>query len=340
MYRLIILICLIVLGATLESPGQKKRSGDFFKFKNKRIKANQEEDSIIIDVKGLFVIDDLYLDSLEWKEQKELEALLKEQADTAQIVLSYEVPIEVAEQIFIDSVWVTLKEYYSTWSSTDVNPYHIDGEKFKDTLRLPLIFEKPNLAWSLPLEKIEVTSPFGLRRWKWHYGDDFRLVVGDSVRASFDGVVRISKYNYRGYGHYVLVRHYNGLETLYGHLSKRAVKVGDIIKAGEAVGLGGNTGRSTGPHLHYEIRYEGNAIDPEEIFDYEALTIKADTLEITPNTFSYLKEARKIRFHRVRSGDTLSGIAYRYGISINKICRLNGIRRTSILRIGQRLRIT
>lgn len=350
MYRIILLVSLIVIGAGHESLGQKKkRSGDFFKLKNKIIKFNKSnadpevlpEDTLSIEVDSLFVIDDLYLDSLEWIAQQELEQLLREEAgDTAQIILSYEHPVEVAEQVFIDSVWVTLREYYSTWSSFNVDPYKIDGGKFQDTIQLPLVYEKPKLGWSMPLDKkMEITSPFGMRRWKWHNGDDIRLKVGDTLRSCFDGVVRIAKYNYRGYGHYVLVRHYNGLETLYAHLSKRILKVGDEVKAGEAIGLGGNTGRSTGPHLHFEVRYQGNPIDPKEVFDYEQMTIKSDTLELSPNTFAYLKEARKVRYHRVRSGDTLGHIAGRYGISINRICRLNGITRRSILRIGQRLRI-
>ncbi len=284
-----------------------------------------------------FQLDDWYLDSLAWEEEKSKQVL---EEDTSQVVLFYNVPVEVSEQLKIDSVWVTLKEYYSVWSSTDVNPYDMDGEKFADTLRLPLTFENPELDWSLPIPHIVVTSPFGLRRWKWHYGDDLRINIGDSVRSAFDGIVRIARYDRYGYGHYVLVRHYNGLESLYGHLSKRLLEVGDVIKAGDVIGLGGNTGRSTGPHLHFELRYQGNAFDPKTIFDFENDTILSDTLEINPNTFSYLTEARKIRYHRVRSGDTLSHISYRYGVSISKICRLNGIRRSSILKIGQRLRIT
>ncbi|PIB37415.1 peptidase M23 [Reichenbachiella sp. 5M10] len=260
--------------------------------------------------------------------------------DSNQLVLFYNTPVEVSEQLYIDSVWVTIREYYSLWSANKINPYELDGEKFADTVRLPLVYKNPELDWCMPLEKMEVTSPFGLRRWKWHYGDDLRLNVGDSVRSAFDGIVRLARYDRYGYGHYILVRHYNGLETLYGHLSKRLVEPGDILKAGDVLGLGGSTGRSTGPHLHFEARYQGNAITPSEIFDFESLSLRSEELEINASTFSYLTEARKIRFHRVRSGDTLSGISYRYGISISKICRLNGISRNSILRIGQRLRIT
>jgi murein DD-endopeptidase MepM/ murein hydrolase activator NlpD len=297
-------------------------------------------DTIQVVDEGWFELDEMYLDSLAWLEQKELEEQMRVEIDSQELILAYDVPVEVSEQLMIDSVWVTIREYYSIWSTSDVNPYDMDGEKFQDTVRLPLIFENPELDWCMPLEKMFVTSPFGLRRWKWHYGDDIRLNTGDSVHVAFDGIVRMSRYDRYGYGYYVLVRHYNGLETLYGHLSKRLVKPGDIIKAGDVLGLGGSTGRSTGPHLHFEVRYQGNAIAPTDVFDFDALTLKEEELEITASTFEYLKEARKIRYHRVRSGDTLSHIGRRYGVSVSKLCRLNGISRNSVLRIGQRLRIT
>lgn len=330
-----------MVGVTSESFCQKKKRKDFFKFKNKEIIADIPEDTNIDIDEDIFVIDDAYWDSLALVEEISLQRELSMvHEDTAEVILAYDVPIQVTEQLMIDSVWVTLREYYSTWSTTKVNPYEIDGEKFSDTLALSLTFANPSLDWSMPIPKTVVTSPFGLRRWRWHYGDDLRLNIGDSVRASFDGIVRVAQYDRYGYGHYILIRHYNGLETLYGHLSKRILSPGDVVKAGDVIGLGGSTGRSSGPHLHFEVRYEGNAFDPKEIFDFHLDTIRTTTMIVTPDTFSYLAEARKIRFHRVRSGDTLGHISYRYGISINKICRLNGIRRSTILRVGQRLRIT
>lgn len=341
MLRIIVIIWAVSLGMVTESFSQKKKLKDFFKFKNKEIIATQPEDTVIQIDESVFVIEDAYWDSLAVEEEISLQRELSlAHEDTAEVVLAYDVPVQITEQLMIDSVWVTLREYYSVWSTTKVNPYKIDGEKFADTLALSLTFDNPSLDWSLPIPNTEVTSPFGLRRWRWHYGDDLRLKIGDSVRVAFDGIVRLARYDRYGYGHYILVRHYNGLETLYGHLSKRLLKPGDVVKAGDVIGLGGNTGRSSGPHLHFELRYEGNAFNPNEVFDFANDTIRTTTMIVTPETFSYLTEARKIRYHRVRSGDTLSHISYRYGVSINKICRLNGIRRSSILRVGQRLRIT
>ena len=323
------------------SQKSKKRLGDFFKFKNKKIDIKaQPEAPEVYDLK-VFALDTLYVDSDMREEEIRLErelTILHE--DTAQIPLYFNVPVQVSEQLLIDSVWVTLREYYSIWDSKKVDPYELDGEKFTDTLSLPLHYSNPELKWTVPISKGHITSPFGLRRWRWHYGSDLRLNTGDSVKVAFDGIVRVASYDRYGYGHYVLVRHYNGLETLYGHFMKRLVKVGDEVKSGDIIGLGGSTGRSSGPHLHFEVRYQGNAIDPTHVFDFANDKLLADSLTITPNSFSYLKEARKIRYHRIRSGDTLGHISYRYGVSINQICRLNGITRQTILKVGRRLRLT
>jgi hypothetical protein len=159
------------------------------------------------------------------------------------------------------------------------------------------------------------------------------------VYSIFDGIVRVIGYERRGFGRFLVIRHANGLESVYAHLSRTFFTLGEEVKAGEVIGYGGNTGRSTAPHLHFEIRYAGNAIDPNLIFNFETNQIRVREFKIQPDVFAYLEEANKIRYHRVRRGDTLSEIGYRYGVSISKLCRLNGIRRSSILNIGQRIRI-
>lgn len=249
------------------------------------------------------------------------------------------VMVEVSEDLKISKEWLSLHDYYSLWDSWNINPYEVDPAKFADTVHLQLFDSIEAAGWSPPLDDTPITSNFGSRRFRWHYGTDLELDKGDSVRTMFDGIVRIKKYDPSGYGYYLLVRHKNGLETLYGHLSKQLVEVGDVVEAGEVIGLGGSTGRSSGPHLHFEFRYEGNPLNPEKIYDFEGNMLTMDSLSISPATFAYVKEARKIHFHRVRSGDTLSEISDRYGVSINQLCRLNGIRRSSVLRIGQRLRV-
>lgn len=276
-------------------------------------------------------------DSLENVQLKKELTIVSE--DTSTIDEGYISLIEISEELKIDCVWVTLQEYYSIWDSRRVNPYNMDGEKFNDTIRLSLYDTLNNYNWAFPIRSTRVTSNFGMRRYRWHYGIDIGLNIGDTIVAAFDGIVRITQYDRNGYGYYVLLRHYNGLETLYGHLSSYSVKVGDVVRAGDVIGLGGNTGRSTGPHLHFEVRYQGNAVAPEEVFDFKNSSLLYDTLLITPESFSYLKEARKVIYHTIRRGDTLSGISRRYGVSINTLCRVNGISRNSILRIGQRLRV-
>ena len=259
--------------------------------------------------------------------------------DTSTIDEGYTSLVEISEELKIDCVWVTSQEYFSIWDSRKVNPYNIDGAKYNDTTSLILYDTLSGFNWAFPLPRTEITSPFGMRRYRWHYGTDLELDTGDPVVAVFDGIVRVTQYDRYGYGHYIVLRHYNGLETLYGHLSAYEVKVGDIVNAGDVIGRGGSTGRSSGPHLHFEVRYQGNALNPIELYDFETAVLKRDTLLITPESFSYLKEARKVIFHKIRSGDTLSEISRRYGVSINTICRLNGISRKTILKIGRRLRV-
>jgi len=247
--------------------------------------------------------------------------------------------VEVAEQLNVDSVWITIAEYYAIWDSRTVNPYKIDGAKFSDTLNMTLYDSLAGFNWSMPLTGCNITSEFGMRHSRWHYGTDLKLQIGDPVLACFDGIVRIAQYDRGGYGNYIMLRHYNGLETLYGHLSARNVEVGQLVKAGQMIGLGGNTGRSTGPHLHFEVRYEGNAIDPEEVYNFETNALHNKIFTLTPAHFHYLKVARQIFYHKIRSGDTLGGISRKYRVSISTICRLNGISTRTTLRIGKRLRI-
>ena len=193
------------------------------------------------------------------------------------------------------------------------------------------------------LHGTRINSPYGIRRFRLHRGVDLHINVGDSIVAAYPGKVVVSKYNRRGYGHYVMIEHANGTRTLDGHLKKRLVNVGDMVEGGQLVGWGGNTGRSSGPHLHFEIRYGDVNIDPATVFNLEegVLLENTDQYSIAVAAASHneiQKELSKHRYHRIRSGDTLGKIARKYGTTIEKLCRLNGIKRTSILRIGQTLR--
>ncbi|MBR0038135.1 MAG: peptidoglycan DD-metalloendopeptidase family protein [Bacteroidales bacterium] len=187
-----------------------------------------------------------------------------------------------------------------------------------------------------------VNSPYGWRKRRMHKGVDLKLYPGDTVRAAWDGKVRIRKFDRRGYGYYYVLRHPNGMETVYGHLSKFIVNQNDTVRAGQPIGLGGSTGRSTGPHLHLEFRYYGIALDPAQVIDLNTFRPKSEFYEFRQ------KRARQVAqglagngtaaYHRVKQGDTLAAIARRYGTTVSRLCDLNGIRSRSTLRIGQRIR--
>jgi len=231
-----------------------------------------------------------------------------------------------------DSLAVPAAHLYPGWNNSTVNPYQIDLTKKTDTTLLILN------NFTIPVTG-HITSCFGFRHWRWHYGTDLKLQVGDSVHCSFNGMVRIARRS-RSFGNYVVIRHHNGLETIYGHLSKILVNINQPIKAGDVLGLGGNTGRSTGPHLHYEVRFLGNSLNPTDIINIPEGKLFKDTLLVCQKNFDYIKEIRKIRYYVVRKGDTLGRIASKNGVSVAQICRLNNLRRTSILRVGRRIRFS
>jgi murein DD-endopeptidase MepM/ murein hydrolase activator NlpD len=247
--------------------------------------------------------------------------------------------VMVTEELAIDCVWVTLTNYYAIWDSENINPYKYNIENFKDSLDIQLFDSTTNQLWASPLASVKLTSNFGFRRYRWHGGVDLDLNIGDPVYASFDGIVRISNYVRGGYGRYIVLRHYNGLETLYAHLSKSLVEVGQEIKAGQEIGKGGSTGRSTGPHLHYEVRYQGYAFDPAEIYDFSNNQIKTNLFRLSPDHFKHLTNRRQVVYHTVEKGDTVSGIARMYGISIKTLCRVNRIYTSTKLKIGRKLRV-
>jgi len=180
-----------------------------------------------------------------------------------------------------------------------------------------------------------VNSPFGPRHGRMHYGVDLDLETGDAVVAAFAGMVRIARYH-RSFGNVVVIRHANGLETLYGHLSRLSVDVGETVEAGERIGLGGNTGRSTGSHLHFEVRYLGRPIDPAAVYDIPEGELRSPKLHLSAKAFE--SPVAATNYYRVKRGDTLSAIARRQGTSVARLCKINRISVRSTLRVGQKLR--
>ena len=243
---------------------------------------------------------------------------------------------------------------YPNWRNDRVHAYG-------NTVQIPDTFRIDLTGFCMPTTHTKITSKCGPRWRRMHNGLDIKVYIGDTIRAAFDGKVRMVKYERRGYGKYVVIRHDNGLETIYGHLSKQLVKEDEYVKAGDVIGLGGNTGRSTGSHLHFETRFLGEVINPEFMFDFPKQDIVADSYLFIRNANRYpyqrtralanLKSGKKIentesspsesgaiRYHKIRKGDTLGRISRIYHVSIDRLCKMNGIKRTTTLRIGQVLR--
>lgn len=187
-----------------------------------------------------------------------------------------------------------------------------------------------------------MNSPYGIRKHRLHRGVDMHITIGDSIVAAYPGKVVVSKYNRRGYGHYVMIEHENGTRTLYGHLKKRLVNVGDTVEGGQLVGWGGNTGRSSGPHLHFEIRYGDINIDPETIVDFPNWELKPGVNKISKKkiTSAHNNMQRKLNKenrYTVKKGDTQWKVAKWFNISVEALCRLNNLKPGAPLKVGQRL---
>ena len=233
--------------------------------------------------------------------------------------------------------YIPAYDTYCGWNTARVHPYHHDLTNLKDSIRITLVHTGDTCGYSNPFAGSYLTSDFGSRRYRYHYGVDIKVQVGDPIQAAFDGVVRVAHYD-ADYGRVVVIRHNNGLETLYAHMSKLKVKPGDWVDAGDVIGLGGNTGRSTGSHLHFECRYLGEPINPWDIINWETGELQTEVLYLSKDNYAYLKELRSKKFMTIRRGDTLSGIARRYGTSVSRLCRLNSISASTTLRVGQVLR--
>lgn len=240
--------------------------------------------------------------------------------------------------------------YTEGWDSGLVNSY-------RDAI-IPDTKDIDVSQYCMPVPGI-ITSPYGYRpRFRrMHKGIDLRLSTGDTVRAAFTGKVRITKYERGGYGFYVVIRHDNGLETVYGHLSRFLVKPDQRVKAGQPIALGGSTGHSTGPHLHLETRFMGLPINPAAIFDFENQTTHTDIFTFNKNTYQRSRDySPRSRYsasrhghnryrssgrssHKIRSGETLSSIAARNGTTVARLRALNGMGNSSKLRAGKTIRV-
>lgn len=258
-----------------------------------------------------------------------------------------------------------LSKYYKSWDTLCVKRYSEVPPALGDSVSLPL-FNQYSTGFVMPVEGTFL-SPFGHRGRRVHSGVDIKLEAGDPVSAAFDGVVRMAR-RYSGYGNCVVVRHFNGLETLYGHLSKINVRVNQQVKAGDVIGLGGHTGRATCNHLHFETRFQGKAFNPKQLINFDTYSLLADTFAVTRSTYGltrdYLpgtsttelavdngnstsksnsskssKSSKSKKYHTIKSGDTLSAISRKYNTSVKQLCSINGIKPTKKLQLGTKIRV-
>lgn len=244
------------------------------------------------------------------------------------------------------------------WSESATNPYKMALDSLPYSWSIWLV-DSLN-QYHCPFKgDVHPRGKFGPRRGRRHQGVDIPLKTGDPVYATFTGRVRMSKY-FGAFGNLVVIRHENGIETFYSHLSERNVQAGDWVNAGDVIGLGGSTGRSTGPHLHFETRYNGFAFDPQWLVDFKTgdlrhrlFVLKKKYFDIYSNYEQDFEDEWKneeddkreeaeraaMRWHVVKSGDTLGRIAINNGTTVSAICKLNGITPTTVLKIGRRLRV-
>ncbi len=235
-----------------------------------------------------------------------------------------------------ESFVVPSMDMYPKWENTGVH----------FTATLPDSFKIDLTGYVMPTTNRKITDIFGYRprRRRVHNGLDIKVAKGDTIYAAFDGKVRITAYQRRGYGHYVVVRHNNGIETLYAHLSKKLVIENQNVKAGEPIGLGGNTGRSTGAHLHFETILLGKCLDPALLFDFNNQRTTGESYVYRRPGSKYVENGKEKvagpepKYHKVKQGDTIERIARKHGVPQRTILKLNGLKANSIIRPGQRLR--
>lgn len=238
-------------------------------------------------------------------------------------------------------------DFNNKWDTLYIRTVKVNFNEMKDTVKL-VLNNPAETPFHFPF-KGKLISKYGWRSGRFHAGMDIKLNQGDTVVNAFDGKVRIARVM-SGYGKMVVVRHNNGLETVYSHLSKILVKNNQLLKAGEPVGLGGRTGRATTTHLHFETRYLGEHFNPDRIMDFENHTLIKDTLAMHKEFWLNGKSGSlasaydqgapgDAKYHTIRQGDTLGAIARKYRTSVKRICQLNGIKETKILRIGKRIRV-
>ena len=269
--------------------------------------------------------------------------------------------VALSRLIQIEQMASPAADLYQDWDN-----YTAHSEStLPDTFRIDL------RGFAMPTDSRVLTSNFGARWGRQHKGLDIKVYIGDTIRAAFNGKIRVVRNEPGGYGNFVVIRHPNGLETIYGHLSRHLVKPDQEVRAGDPIGLGGNTGRSTGSHLHFETRLCGVALNPALMFDFRNQDVTGDYYNFRRSSYSresaqanrlrgvsgsssigddqlYTQSSNRksssrrnvasTRFHKVKKGETLYSIARKRNTTVADICKLNHIGKNMKLRPGQILK--
>lgn len=316
---------------------------------------------LLILVVALFAATELYaLDSLAVQAIKPVESpivvdTLSTDSDVLKVLLFNDGTWRYIQPITPDRDSTVYSRY---WDNDNISPYRtVKIDSLPQSVAINLVDSLKHYRFPYVGR---ITSRYGIRHRRPHNGIDMALKVGDTICAAFDGRVRFSKATDTGYGTLIIIRHDNGLETYHGHLSARLVEENDRVVAGQPIGLGGNSGRSTGPHIHFETRFYGQSFDPERIINFRTGELRRDHFLLKKSYFSiYSKYSQDFnaeaerndaekkenalsaekRYYKVRSGDYLGLIAKRNGTTVSAICRLNGITPNTTLQIGKVLRV-
>ncbi len=320
---------------------------------------------VVHDTVYLFVND--YIDDEEDDIEEEDDELMEKAEFSGIIPLPFDT-IDTDDKfqkvvLFDNGTWIYLEipkpdipDFISNdhWMTSSVHAYtDINIKDLPEELTLTLC--DSTHGWHIPGEG-QVVSPYKLRKRHKHQGVDLGVTFGDPIYAAFDGIVRVAlptRYT-GGYGNVVVLRHANGLETYYGHMTHYIVSAGDLVTAGEVIGYCGSTGRSTGPHLHFETRYKGQSFDPERVFDFKegvlrdtVFTLKKDYFSIYSHEGQTDEESKvaartvepKRITYTIKKGDTLSSIAKKHHTTVSNLCKWNKIKKTTKLQIGRKLYI-
>jgi murein DD-endopeptidase MepM/ murein hydrolase activator NlpD len=324
-YGIVALLCIFFLGTILGGEGVEKNppskeivSINYLEMLRGKIELGIDRDGLVLLVDSL--LDNEYINP-------ELVTLL-----------NFKINEAFGKEWPIDTNPYPAHNLYKSWNTLLAHPYKNDICKSDSESTISLVDRYMDCGYTHPFEGA-ITSRFGWRDGKHHNGIDIDLIRGDTVLSAFRGKVRLAKWT-GGYGRTIIVRHNNGLETIYAHLYKFLVKAGDIVDPGQPIARGGNSGASRGSHLHFETRFKGKALNPESLIDFKKFQLLSDSLVVRKTQSSYVSFQPGTLFHRIKGGDYLYKIANQYGISVSQICKWNSIKRNSLLIAGKSLKVS